>query len=444
MAIPLSTHDTPPATDGEREAALAARYSASSELYTRARAVIPGGVHLSGRPLVDATTTPMYFERGRGCRLWDADGHEYIDYLMAFGAHVLGYANREVDSAAAEQGGRGRLLSLNHRLHVEFIEALLPLFPGAEMGIFFKTGSEATSAAVRIARRRTQRRSVARCGYHGWHDWCLPLEDFVPAGLDAQVPEFHANDPDSLRALFAAHPNDVAAVILAPEMVVPHGAAIFHELLAIAHQHGALFIMDEVKTALRIAPNSISERAGIVPDLLTISKALGNGWPIAATLGSRDALQVADGMHYSATFHGETAAIAAARATLQIVRAEGVQLHLERLGQALIDGLNGLVRELGVAGVAYGEPLPAMPFFRFTEDDPGFNAQLTRTFFQEVLARGVLLHPRHMWFLSHAHTEEDIARTLEASRSALRAALSRSKRSPSKVPHELGRDGRVG
>jgi glutamate-1-semialdehyde 2,1-aminomutase len=411
-----------------REAELSARYKRSTELYARARAVIPGGVHLSGRPLVDPTTTPMYFERGHGCRLWDADGHEYIDYLMAFGAHILGYANPEVDGAATAQGGNGRLLSLNHRLHVELVEALLPLFPGAEMGVFFKTGSEATSAAVRIARRRTGRRSVARCGYHGWHDWCLPLADFVPAGLDAQVPEFRANDPDSLRALFDAHPNDVAAVILAPEMVLPYDPAIFHELLAIAHEHGALFIMDEVKTALRIAPNSMSERAGIVPDLITVSKALGNGWPIAATLGSRDALQVADGMHYSATFHGDTAAIAAARMTMQIAKRESVQEHLERLGQALIDGLNGIVKELRVSAVAFAEPLAAMPFLRFTDDDADFNAKLTRSFFQEVLARGVLLHPRHMWFLSHAHTEQDIARTLEVARVALKAALARVKR----------------
>ncbi|HWA74664.1 MAG TPA: aminotransferase class III-fold pyridoxal phosphate-dependent enzyme [Polyangiaceae bacterium] len=408
-----------------RELELAARYPKSGELYARALQVIPGGFHLSGRPLVDPATTPMYFERGQGCRIWDVDGHEYVDYLMAFGAYLLGYARAEVDEAALEQGKKGRLLSLNHRLQVEFIESLLPLFPGAEMGAFFKTGSEATTAALRIARRRTGRRRVARCGYHGWHDWCLPLEDFVPAGLEAQVPEFNANEPRSLQAIFDTHPNDIAAVILAPEMVLPHDPRIFHELARIARAGGALFILDEVKTGLRIAPNSVAERVGIVPDMITVSKALGNGWPIAVTLGRRDVMQAAAGMHYSATFHGDVAAIAAARVTLALVQREPVQHHLERLGQMLIDGLNALARELHVPARAFGEPLPAMPFFRFEAAEPKLNAQLTRYFFQEILARGVLLHPRHMWFLSYAHREQDIAFTLDMAREALRATLSR-------------------
>ena len=406
-----------------REAELRARYQRSSELYRRASLVIPGGIHLSGRPLVDSETTPMYFERGQGCRLWDADGHEYLDFLMAFGAQILGYAHPLVDGAVAERSRHGQLLSMNHRLHIEFIESLLPLFPGAEMGVFFRTGSEATSAAVRIARRATGRRRVARCGYHGWHDWCLPREDFVPTGLDSQILEFTANAPASLQAVFAEFPAEVAAVILAPEMVLPHEPRIFKELLQMAHTNGALFIMDEVKTGLRIAPNSISERVGIVPDMITVSKALGNGWPIAATVGRRDVMGVAAGMHYSATFHGDTTAIAAASATMEIIRAEGVQQHIEQLGNRLIDGLNALVLELAVPAIAFGEPLPAMPFFRFNYPDPQLNATMTRSFFREVLARGVLLHPRHMWFLSHSHQIGDIDRTLEITRAALKCAL---------------------
>jgi glutamate-1-semialdehyde aminotransferase len=360
----------------------------------------------------------MYFEHGRGAELTDVDGHHYVDFLMAFGAVLLGYARPEVDAAAASQGARGRLLSLNHPLHIEFIEQLLPHFPWAEQGIFFRTGSEATTAALRIARQRTGRRRIARSGYHGWHDWCLPLEPFVPAGLDAQVPEFRASDPDTLRALFAEQPGTIAAVIVAPEMVLPHEPQIFHELLRITHAQGALFIMDEVKTGLRIAPGSIAERAGIEPDMITISKALGNGFPIAATLGKRDVMQVASGMHYSATFHGETSAMAAALATLEIVRRERVQQRLEQLGQSLLDGLNTMIRGLELPAVAYPEPLPAMPFLRFVHPDAELQAALTRCFFQEVLAAGVLLHPRHLWFVSHSHTPEHIDRTLSACRHA--------------------------
>lgn len=407
---------------------IADRYARSRELYARAQRVIPGGIHLSGRPLVDPETTPMYFESARGCRIRDVDGHQYIDYLMAFGANLLGYAHPDVERAAFEQATRGRLLSMNHPLHIELIETLVARFPGAELGTFFRTGSEATTAALRVARRHTQRRRVARSGYHGWHDWCLPLEDFVPEGLGEQVPEFRADDPATLQALFDAAPNTIAAVIVAPEMVVPFDAAVFHELLRVTHQNGAVFIMDEVKTGLRIAPGSISARAGIVPDLLAVSKALGNGFAIAALVGTREVMSSADGMHYSATFHGDTACMAAALETLRLIDSLDVQDHVDQLGSHLIDGLNAIAKELGTPALAYGEPLPAMPFMRFTHEDPELNARATRTFFREMLAAGVLLHPRHMWFISAAHTRDDIAQTLQAARSAFRVVNAQLRR----------------
>jgi glutamate-1-semialdehyde 2,1-aminomutase len=407
----------------KREAELRERYRRSSELYERARRVIPGGIHLSGRALVDFETTPSYFERGSGSRLFDVDGHEYVDYLMAFGAQLLGYARAEVDHSAAAQAERGNLLSLNHPLHAELVEKLLQKFPGMEQGVFFKTGSEATTAALRIARQATGRRSVARAGYHGWHDWCLPRERYVPRGLDAQVPEFRASDPGSLKALLTQYPGDIAAVIVAPEMVLPHDPAIFHELMRITHAEGALFVMDEVKTGMRIFPGSVSERIGLVPDLLTVSKGLGNGWPIAATLGRRRVMESASGLHYSATFHGETAAMAAALETIRIVEGESVQQHIERLGHRLIDGLNRVAAELGVAARAYPEPLPAMPFFAITEEDATYRVELTRWFYREVAASGSLLHPRHLWFLSAAHTESDVDSTVRHCRLALGRAL---------------------
>jgi glutamate-1-semialdehyde aminotransferase len=402
-----------------RSIELRQRYGRSRELCERARRAIPGSFHLSGTPLVDTDTTPTYFEAGRGCRIRDVDGHEYVDYLMAFGTHLLGYARAEVLEAAAEQASRGALLSLNHPLHVELLETLLPLLPGAEMGMFFKTGSEATTAALRIARANTGRRIVARAGYHGWHDWCLPLERFVPAGLAEQVLEFRAAEPGSLRKLFEQHPRDIAAVILAPEMVLPFEPRVIHELAYMARAHGALFIMDEVKTGLRIHPGSICQRIDLVPDLVTVSKALANGWPLAVTAGPRRIMSVAAGMHCSATYHGDTTAMAACLRTVDIVAGEQVQRHVEALGQRLIDGLNALTAELNVPARAYGEPLPAMPFFRFTDAAPARNALLTRVFYREVLARGVLLHPRHLWFISGAHTKEDIEQTLRICRAAL-------------------------
>jgi glutamate-1-semialdehyde aminotransferase len=206
-------------------------------------------------------------------------------------------------------------------------------------------------------------------------------------------------------------------------MVLPFDPAVFHALAEITRRYGALFVMDEVKTGLRIHPGSVSARVGLVPDLITISKALGNGWPIALTAGSRAVMQAAANVHYSATFHGDTAAMAAALETLRIIEARDVQRHVEQLGQRLIDGLNRLVHDLAVPAIAYPEPLAPMPFFRFEHPEPQRNALLTRCFYREVLAAGELLHPRHLWFTSAAHTEFDIDRTLERCQVALRETL---------------------
>ncbi len=398
------------------------RYTSSRNWLARAERVIPGAHHLSGRTLTSPERSPMYFVRGRGCRITDADGNEYIDYLMAYGAFLLGYADPDVDAAAAAELAQGSLLSMNRPQHVQFAEALVERFAGADMAVLLKTGSEATTAALRIARRASGRRRIVRAGYHGWHDWCLPLDASVPAGLDAQVLEFDANAPHSLEAVFAAHPGEIAAVILAPEMVSPATREAFQAIQDITHRHGAIFVLDEVKTAFRTAPGSVQARFGLRPDLTTVSKGLSNGWPVAAVVGRRDVMRAAAGMHLSATYHGDTAAMAAARATLRIVEERGVAEHVWRLGQRLIDGLNAIARELDVPAASYGEPFPPMPFLKFAHPHPGTNDALRTAFFEAILARGVLLHPRHMWFISHAHQPADIDTTLEHAHVAMKVA----------------------
>lgn len=411
-------------------------FDASRALLQRARALIPGGYHLSGRPLVSPDDSPMYFERGAGARVWDVDGHEYIDFVMAFGPLLLGYAHEEVDRAAFEQARRGNLLTLNHPLHLRFVERLVARFPGAEMGVFFKTGSDATTAALRLARRATGRRRVVRCGYHGWHDWCLPLADFVPAGLDAQVLEFRADDPDSLRALMHEYAGQVAAVILAPEMLPPARPELARVFADIAREHAAVFILDEIKTGLRIRPGSYQQYAGVVPDMTTLSKALGNGWPVAAVVGRREVMRHGAELHMSATYHGETSGIAAALATLDVLDRSAVTDHVWRLGERLLAGLQRAADRHGVPALAYGEPLPPMPFLRFTHPDPATRDATAATFYTEMLQRGILLHPRHLWFISAAHSDDDIERTLAAADAAMAAVRARhearlSRRDPS-------------
>lgn len=396
-------------------------FARSAALFEAAKKLIPGGIHLSGRPLLAPGTSPLYFERGSGARCIDVDGNEYIDYIMAYGPFLLGYGNEEVNEAAFAQIRKGALLSLNHPLHLQFMERVLSRFPRSDCGVFFKTGSEATTAALRIARKFTNRRKVARCGYHGWHDWCLPLEGFVPQGLSEQVYEFSPRLPGSLEQILERHGNEIAAVIVAPEMVLNPSRDIFLAWMEATAAAGAVFILDEVKTGFRTNRGSIQALLNLDPDVTTISKALGNGWPIAAVIGKRHIMESGSGMHYSATFHGETGAIAAALKVLEIVERDNVAAKVNELGQTLIDGLNGIALAEGLPAVAYSEPVPSMPFLSWQHPDSTTNASLRDGFYARMFEGGILMHPRHLWFTSAAHTRDDIVRTISVAASAMRS-----------------------
>ncbi len=384
--------------------------------------MLPGGVPVGGTPLLPPWQAPLYFERGQGGRIHDVDGNEYLDFILAYGAVVLGYAHEEVDRAAMREVQRGMLLSMNHPLQPEFLRTVLARFPGAEMGYFMKSGSEATTAALRLARRYTGRRRVVRCGFHGWHDWCFPQDNSTPAGLAEQVLALHDITPDGLSLLLQQHRGEVAAVIIAPEMVLPLRRETLQGLLEVTHAHGALFVLDEIKTGFRTPGGSVQQFLGLRPDLTTVSKALGNGWPVSAVIGRREVLQAGVGIHLSATYHGETAAMAAALANLQILDREHVADHLWRLGERLINGLNEIAARHRVPARAYGEPLPSMPSLAFTHADEPVNEALRAAFYPAMFERGVLLHPRHLWYIAFAHSEADIDATLSAADDAMALA----------------------
>jgi glutamate-1-semialdehyde 2,1-aminomutase len=394
-------------------------YSRSQALYRAACGIIPGGVHRGAVPLLAPESSPLYFERGKGSRIWDVDGNEYIDYILAYGAILLGYADETVDRAAMEQVARGKLLTLNHPLHLQFVTSILERFPAADMAYFMKTGSEATTASLRIARCHTGRRKIIRCGFHGWHDWCFPDDDSVPAGLAQQVFALTDISAEGLDALLQRHAAEVAAVIVAPEMVMPLSRETLQSMIDIAHGHGALFILDEVKTGCRIPGGSVQQYLGVRPDMTALSKGLGNGWPVAAVIGRRDVMEAGQRIHLSATYHGDTAGMAAAMACLKIIDDEGVQDHVWRLGEHLIQGLNALVARHQLPARAYGEPLPPMPFLAFTHSSEEVNEALRTTFYSEMFRRGILLHPRHLWYTCRAHSAADIERTLAAADEAM-------------------------
>jgi len=402
---------------------VSARYQRSYEMFEQAKKIVPGGVQASRRPWLEGRC-PVYVGRAEGCRCWDVDGNEYIDYSLSLGPIILGYCDPRVDEAAIRQIRQGTVFTFNHPLQNRLAEKLIEHIPSAEMATFLKTGSEATSAAVRVARAYTGRERVARCGYHGWHDWCNVGAKGVPAVLQDQTIAFNGNHPENLEQVLSSYPGEFAAVILAPEEISPPEPEKFQRLLEIAEKHEAVFILDEVKTGFRMGLGGIQRRMGIRPHLTTLSKAMANGYPIGALVGQREVMQAADEVHISATFNGEVFSMAASLATIAALEQPGVLEGIWEMGERLIDGLNELASRHAVKARAFAMPLPPMPFMRFEGEGEAVD-RLREEFYAEMYAQGILLSWGHVWFVCAAHGPEEIDRTLECADAAFERAKQR-------------------
>ena len=395
----------------------------AEELRRRAQRLLPGITQTYSKSPEQHVegVYPVFLERGSGCRVWDIDGREYIDYPCALGPILLGYGDPEVDAAVHEQVSAGPCFSLGHRLEVEVAELIVDMVPGAEMVRFLKTGSEATSAAVRLARAATGRDHIAQCGYHGWHDWCIgnTLRNAgVPERVRSLTHDWSYNDLDSLRAVFDAHPDQIAAVIMEPIGVDEPAAGFLNAARDLAHERGALLIFDEVITGFRLAPGGAQEHFGVMPDLAAFGKAMANGYPLAAVTGRASLMGlITDGVFVSSTFGGDTVALAAARATLERVRRGGVVEHLWRQGTRLLEGFNALASKHGVPARAVG--LPPRRIITFEAAGGAAASGVKGLLWQECLDRGVLLGNAN--FVSLAHDDAAVDATMTAFDLALAA-----------------------
>jgi len=394
-----------------------------ADLLARARRVLPGiaQTYSKGPDQHVLGAYPVYLERGDGCRVWDVDGNSYIDYPCALGPVVLGYNDAGVDAAIAEALGRGMTFSLASPLEVEVAEQVVEMVPCADAVRFLKTGSEATSAAVRLARAFTGRDHVAMCGYHGWHDWAVghtARAAGVPRAVAELTHQWTYNDIDSLRALFERLPGAVAAVIMEPVGIEPPAPGFLEAVRDLAHERGALLIFDEVITGFRFAPGGAQELFGVVPDVAAFGKAVANGMPLAVVAGRGEVMDhVATDTFISSTFGGETLSLAAAHATLTRIRQGGVVEHLWSAGEQVRDGFNEMASQHGVPARMVGYP----PRRVLQIDAPeGVEANVIKgLIWQECLDRGVLLSNAN--FVSLAHDAAAVGETVAAFDGALQA-----------------------
>jgi glutamate-1-semialdehyde aminotransferase len=411
-------------------------FAHSEKLFARAQEIVAGGTTQGKAPnTLIPGEYPIYAARGRGATLWDVDGNQFLDWILAYGIIVLGYCDPDVDAAAIGEIRDGFAFPLTRPVQNELAELLVKVIPCAEMVHFFKTGSDTTTAAVRLARIATGRNKIVRWGYNGWHDWCCTREAGIPRYVRDDVLTFRYNDLDSLADVLKQNRDQVTCVIMMPLEIELPQPGFLTGVKDLAHQYGALFILDEMRSGFHLAMGGAQEYYGVTPDLATFSKAISNGYAISVLVGKRELMQALSQTYVSSTFFTNSIEMAAAVATINKLQQGQVIPHLWRIGKGLMDGLDRLARDLGVEAQAVG--VPPMPYLVFTYTDPEIRETAKYVFYRETTRRGLLLHPNHHWFVCAAHTEQDLARTLEISEAAFRAVkaeLARGYRAPTLRP----------
>ncbi len=401
----------------------------SNELYNRALGLIPSvtqtlakgpGQWING-------VAPKYLVKGKGSHVWDVDGNEYIDYMMGVGPLSLGYAYPKVDEAIKKQLEDGITFSMMHPLEVEVAEMIRDIIPNAEAVRYSKTGADATSAAVRLARAYTGKNKILCCGYHGWHDWYIAVttrNQGIPEVVQALSFTFNYNDIDSVKNSID---DDVAAIILEPVVFAEPKDNFLHKLSELCEQRGIVLIFDEMWTGFRMALGGAQEYFGITPDLATYSKAVANGMPISILTGKRKIMDLADeNIFFYTTFGGEALSLAAAKATIEELRDKNVPKFLDDQGKKLKDGYNSIANKLGLDFTkTIGYNWRSMATFDERAGDPLIQKSLMQ---QEMIKRGVLWQGFFNMSFSHSNIDVDYTlQALEESLSVLKKAVKENK-----------------
>jgi glutamate-1-semialdehyde 2,1-aminomutase len=424
------------------------------ELYHRALKTMPGGTDSNFRSWGEDT---VYVDRGKGGRVWDLDDNEFVDLRMGYGPVILGHADPRVDDYVNDRMRRGVSFSLTSEDEVRACELIAEITGWVEMARMTVSGTEATMHLMRIARGYTGRTKIVKFEgqYHGVHDYALisvlpnDMDELgdrdnpvrlawgrgIPEAVTQTVIPVPYNDLETLRRVFEAEGDDIAAVIIEPVLGNAQGILPkegFHQgVRAITQEFGALLIFDEVKTGFRMARGGAAEYFGIKPDLASFAKAIGNGYPAAAFGGSREVMSMLpDKVSHGGTYAGNRVAAAAAVATLSILKDGSVVEALKRRGESIQAGLASILNAKGLPYNFTG--VPAMFGIMFTDQDVREYRDWVKTDHDLYDAVAVGMHPRgampepdsrEPWFLCAAHTDADEAQVLEAFEGSLEAAL---------------------
>lgn len=395
------------------------RYKKSYKLWEQGKkSLIQGSITLSKDPHVYTFGAyPVYIKSGKGSRVIDVDGNEYIDFQSGLGAVILGHAYEPVVDAVTKQLHQGSLMSFAHPLTVTLAERLQKIIPGAERVRLVKSGSDATSLAVRIARAYTKKDLILAVHYHGWHDWYYILSTSnnrgVPAINKTMVMEAPYNNLEKIEQLLKK--NKVAAIILEPVNLEPPKDNYLKDLVTLMHKHNALVIFDEVVTGFRFALGGAQSYYHVIPDICCFSKALGNGMPIGATCGLAGIMENTADVASSMTFGEESASIAGALATLDILETQPVSEHIWKVGELLQQSFNQLTVKSGIPIRFTG--LPPRMEISFKDYKNHKRLELKAFFLQETAKKRILFGD--MICINYSHTEADIMKAIVVTREVI-------------------------
>ncbi len=424
----------------------------SRELFEEAKKYIPGGVNSPVRAFKSVVDVPRFIEKAKGSHIWDVDGNEYVDYVCSWGPMILGHAHPKVVEAIKEQAEKGTSYGAPTELEVELAKMIVELVPSVEKVRMVNSGTEATMSAIRLARGYTGRNKVIKFegGYHGHVDSLLvkagsglttfgvPTSPGIPEDFAKHTITVPFNDIDALKRVLDEVGNDVAAVIMEPVManaglILPE-PGFLEKIREITQEKGVVLIFDEVITGFRLSLGGAQEYFGITPDLSCFGKIIGGGLPVGAFGGKREIMDylAPEGPVYQAgTLSGNPLAMAAGIATLKELQREGVYEELRRKTEKLSEGLKEAAKSAGVYDKVSFKSIESISIVYFTpkdvknyQDALTSNTEAYAVFFRRMLREGIYLAPSQfeVAFMSTAHTQEDIEKTVKAAEVAFKEA----------------------
>lgn len=393
-------------------------------LRERAAKVIPNGMFGHEATHLLPASYPQFFNRARGAHIWDVDGNRYLDFMCAYGPNLLGYGNERIDAAAARQLKEGDTMTGPSPLLVELSEALVGMVSHADWVMVCKNGTDATTMAMTTARAQTGKRRilVADGAYHGAAPWCTPMPGGIVPEERSFISKYVYNDVASLEAAVADAGDDLAAIFAAPfkhdafeDQALPDPVYALRAR-SLCDQKGAMLIVDDVRAGFRLTRDCSWELVGVRPDLSTWGKSFANGHPISALLGSDSCRTGAQSIYATGSFWFSAVPMAAALETLKILRTTDYLEHTVQLGEQLRSGLNTVATRHGFSLRQTG---PVQMPQILVCDDPDF--RIGFAWAEEMLKRGVYVHPWHNMFLNAAMAEADIAEAIAAADGAFAA-----------------------